>query len=154
MCLPAWKHLDPTQCCWDFVEASPCRHDRLLTPFPAPLPSLENGGGAEKAKLLSILPSFSGPAPTQEPTQLPYQDKRCFQCSDHGGIDKGFRSSGPGIGARDRCTYVFRTHAPDRRVQSLCLYLCCSPPSTPTSRFSAPLLLFHFHDHRDVPRFP
>ena len=34
------------------------RHDHLLTPFPAPLPSLENGGGgyreggAENVKLL------------------------------------------------------------------------------------------------------
>ena len=38
---------------WDFMEASQCGHDSSLTPFPAPLPSLENWGGAENPKLLN-----------------------------------------------------------------------------------------------------
>ena len=37
---------------WDFMEASSCRHDQSLTPFPAPLPSLEDAGRGLK------IPSF------------------------------------------------------------------------------------------------
>ena len=39
-------------CNWDFNETSPRRYDLLLTPFPAPLPSLEKGEGAKNSKLL------------------------------------------------------------------------------------------------------
>lgn len=151
MCLPAWKHLDLTQCCWGLWRLPQVGmigyelHSQPRSPLWRMGVALKRPASKHPSIFLR-----TSPDPGAHP-ELPYQDKRCFQCSDHGGIDKG---SGPGTGARDRCTYVFHIHAPDRRVQSLHLYLCCSPPSTPTSRLSAPLLLFHFHDHRDVPRFP
>lgn len=34
------------------------RHDRSLTPFPAPRPSVENGGWVENASLLGMAWSF------------------------------------------------------------------------------------------------
>ena len=37
------------------MEALSCKHDRLLTPFSTPLPSLEKEGGTENSKLLMIL---------------------------------------------------------------------------------------------------
>lgn len=42
---------------WDSVEASSCRHAQILTPFPAPLISLEKGmgwAGAANAKVLTM----------------------------------------------------------------------------------------------------
>ena len=52
---PAWQLTSPTV---GFYGGFSSRHDWSLTPFPAPLPSLENGGGgyreggAENVKLL------------------------------------------------------------------------------------------------------
>ena len=40
--------------CWDFMEVASHVYDPLLTPVPAPLSSLEGGGGAKSA-MLSIL---------------------------------------------------------------------------------------------------
>ena len=37
--------------CWDFMEVSSHVYDPLLTPVPAPLSSLEDGGGAKSAML-------------------------------------------------------------------------------------------------------
>lgn len=51
MCLPTWKLSKPPIYYWDFMEASSCRCDQLLTPCPAPL-SLEDGQGAEDSKPL------------------------------------------------------------------------------------------------------
>ena len=56
---------------WDFMEASWHRYKQwlLITPFPAPLPSLENGGGAENPTLLILALSFWWSTLIQEPTQ-------------------------------------------------------------------------------------
>lgn len=51
-----------TPCCWDSVEASSGGHGGSATPFSAPLPSQEYGGGAENPKLLVTRPH---PGPTQ-----------------------------------------------------------------------------------------
>ena len=49
-------HRSPYNC--NFMEASSRRHDKLLTPFPAPLSSLEDWSGAENSKLLIMAWSF------------------------------------------------------------------------------------------------
>ena len=59
--------------CWGFMEASSCGHDPLLTPFPAPLPSLENGGWGCRFQAsnhgLVFLVTSAHPGAIQEPTQ-------------------------------------------------------------------------------------
>lgn len=52
-------------CIWDFMEASSHSHERSLTPFPALLPSQENGGWAEISKLLIMAGSFRRPGAIQ-----------------------------------------------------------------------------------------
>lgn len=52
-----------------FMEALSCRHGESLIPFPAPLPSLENGGGAENPTLLILALSFWRSTLIQELTQ-------------------------------------------------------------------------------------
>ena len=54
-----------------FTEASSCRHDWLLTPFPSPYPLWRMEGGAENSKLLIMTWSFQWPAPIQEPSRSP-----------------------------------------------------------------------------------
>lgn len=50
----------PTPTLESLMESS--SHDPLLTPFPAPLPSLEIGGGDEHPKLLVIASVFLVPS--------------------------------------------------------------------------------------------
>ena len=59
-----------TLCYWCFMEVFSNRHDQLLTPFPAPLPSLQKWewGGAENTKLLTMA-CFLWTIPMEEPTQ-------------------------------------------------------------------------------------
>ena len=59
-----------TLCYWCFMEVFSNRHDQLLTPFPAPLPSLQKWewGGAENTKLLTMA-CFLWTIPIEEPTQ-------------------------------------------------------------------------------------
>ena len=55
-----FTHLEApgTPCFWDFMEASSRRQDGSLTPFPAPIPPLEDGVEAENPKLLTMAWSF------------------------------------------------------------------------------------------------
>jgi len=62
MCLPTWNL--PKPLLLGFMEASSCRCDQLLTPFPAPLLSLEDGMVGVEPKILC---SYQGVI--QEPTQ-------------------------------------------------------------------------------------
>ena len=52
---------------WIFMEASPHRHDRLLTQSPAPLPFLEDRGGSELSRLLAFLVTHPYSYTIQEP---------------------------------------------------------------------------------------
>ena len=64
---------------WGFMGTWLHRLDQLLTPFPAPLPSLENGGWgtAESSKLLIMPWSFLWPAPNLGANRgLPHWNKR------------------------------------------------------------------------------
>ena len=56
---------------WDFMEASPCKHDQSLTPFSTLLPLKRMQCGAENSKLLIISWSFWCPDPIQEPPRSP-----------------------------------------------------------------------------------
>ena len=60
---------------WDYMEAPSCRYDQLLTPFPALLPSLNDGGGgrAEKFMFLTRAWPFSLPDPIKEPPRSPLE---------------------------------------------------------------------------------
>lgn len=85
---------------WDFREASSHRHDQLLTPFLAPLISLENRVGTEISDLLIMAWSFCWWAPIHEPTQgCLIRTKRH---SYHPGNSKGFRSSVSRINVKDQ----------------------------------------------------
>lgn len=64
MCSPAWK-LSELHTIGIFIEASSHRHDQWSTPFPAPLPSLENWGWAAYSKLLIAAWSFWWPSRSQ-----------------------------------------------------------------------------------------
>lgn len=50
------------------MEAFLHRHDELLTQFPDPYPSLEDGEGAKDSKLLIMAWSLCLPTSIQEPT--------------------------------------------------------------------------------------
>lgn len=74
MCLPTWKFAEPGTF-GNFIVATSHRQDQLLPPYPAPLPSLEEGGEAEIAKLFILATSFGDrphPGTTQEAA------KSCF----------------------------------------------------------------------------
>lgn len=68
MCSPTLK-LPKLYTIGIFMEASSYKHDYLLTPFPTPRPTLENGGGAKNIKLLILALSFWCPALIQEPSK-------------------------------------------------------------------------------------
>lgn len=80
----------------------------VITPFPAPLSSLEYGGGAESSKLLIMAWSFGWSTPIQEPPRVTLIKQKMFLCSYHPGNDKGFRSSVSGTAwGCQRPIYIF-----------------------------------------------
>ena len=74
MCSPFWKlsiALTIVGILWKLPHV---RHDRLVTPFLAPLPSLEDGEWAENSK--SLLVASTHPGAIHEPTQSPINRTR------------------------------------------------------------------------------
>lgn len=68
----AFAHLEAERY-WDFVEASLCKHDQLLTPFPAPLSSVDGGGLRLKIPSINHKFGLSGdqPSPRSHPESHP-----------------------------------------------------------------------------------
>ena len=64
------------------------------------------GGGAENSKLLIRLYLPGDQTTSKNPSRVPSQNKRCFQCTYHLGIDKIFRSPVSETGGRDQHIYL------------------------------------------------
>lgn len=89
---------------WDFMVASSHRYHQLLTPFPVPLPTLEDEEKPENSNLLIMAWCFWWPVPSQEPprslTRVTSLEWKMFLVFSYIGIYKGFRSSAPETGGK------------------------------------------------------
>ena len=90
-------------CYWHFTEASSHKHDQSSTPFPGPIPFLEDVRWGWKFRASSyglvFLVTCPHPGAILEPTQS-HLSRTMLLVSYHSGVYKGFRSAALRMGLK------------------------------------------------------
>ena len=100
-------------CRWGFMEASSRRHDQLLSPFPALLPSLENkGSGGLKIPSFPSWLVLSGeqPPPRSPPRVISAEHTMLLVLLSLRNL-QGLSSSVPGTRGRDQYIFFLLSHS-------------------------------------------